>query len=88
MSCGLPIIATSVAGCTADLVEPGRNGLIIPPSDVARLASAMTLLACDPELRKSMGAHSSEKIGQFSPEACADALARAASLVSGSARYV
>ena len=31
MSCGLPVVATSVAGCVADLVEDGWNGFVVPP---------------------------------------------------------
>ena len=31
MACGLPIIVTSIAGCSADLVEDGWNGYIVPP---------------------------------------------------------
>lgn len=39
-----PIIATDVPGCR-DMVEPGRNGFIVPPRDAAALADAIEKLA-------------------------------------------
>ncbi len=39
-----PIIATDVPGCR-DMVEPGRNGYIVPPRDAAALADAIEKLA-------------------------------------------
>ena len=78
MACGLPIIATSVAGCTADLVQNGHNGLVIPPDDIEQLAEAMAVFARDSTLAPSMGLHSLELIDSFSPESCAAGLAVAA----------
>jgi glycosyltransferase involved in cell wall biosynthesis len=84
MACSLPIIATAVAGCTADLVEHGKNGLVVSPRDVAQLSSAMDLLARNPQLRKDMGSHGAELIRRYSPEACAEGLAAAVSHTLGS----
>lgn len=39
-----PIIATDVPGCR-DMVEPGRNGYIVPPRDAAALADAIEKLS-------------------------------------------
>src|SRR5207248_4915070 len=36
----LPLIATDHTGAAPDLIEPGRNGQIVPASDPERLASA------------------------------------------------
>jgi 1,2-diacylglycerol 3-alpha-glucosyltransferase len=79
MACGLPIIVTSVAGCSADLVEDGWNGYIVPARDSEKLSVAMNSLVRQPELRQRMGTHSSERIRSYSPEACADGLAASAS---------
>ena len=38
MACGLPIIVSSVAGCSADLVEDGWNGYVVPPRDSEKLS--------------------------------------------------
>jgi glycosyltransferase involved in cell wall biosynthesis len=78
MACGLPIIVTSVAGCSTDLVEDGWNGFVVPPRDSEKLSVAVNALARQPELRQRMSAHSLERIRSFSPEACAEGLAAAA----------
>ena len=77
MACGLPIILSRAAGCGPDLVKENWNGLLIPPRDVFELASAMTTIACNPGLRSTMGAHSSELISHFSPAEWAISIAKA-----------
>ena len=83
MSCGLPIIASDVAGCVADLVTDGWNGRVVASRCVNELAAAMTELVRDSELRASMGKHSLERISAFSPEACAAGLATAVAFAVG-----
>ena len=78
MACGLPVIASDAAGCTADLVEDDWNGRVVRRGDVAQLASAMEELGRDSALRARMGNHSQERILRYSPEACAAGIARAA----------
>ena len=76
MSCGLPIIATSVAGCVADLVQDSSNGFVVPPQDPSRLGAAMARLACDSELRIEMGSRSRERVEAYSPAAWAEGLVK------------
>ncbi len=78
MACGLPIVVSSVAGCSDDLVEDGWNGYIVPPRDAEKLSVAIGSLMRQPELNRQMSAHSLERIHNYSPEACADGLAAAA----------
>jgi 1,2-diacylglycerol 3-alpha-glucosyltransferase len=78
MACGLPIIVSSVAGCSLDLVEDGWNGYVVPPRDSDKLSLAICSLARLPELKERMSVHSLERIRNYSPEACADGLAAAA----------
>lgn len=59
MACGLPVLATEVSG-TIDLVEPGKNGLLVPAQDAMALAEALTLLLADQSLRNQMGKRSRE----------------------------
>lgn len=77
MACGSPLILSRVAGCAADLVKENWNGLLVPPADVASLASAMESLASQPDLCSTMGARSVEHISKYSPEEWSKAIARA-----------
>lgn len=77
MSCSLPVIVSSVAGCAADLVDDGWNGYVIPPHDAEKLTIAIDRLLRQPDLRRTMGHHSWERIQNYSPEACAAGLAAA-----------
>lgn len=78
MACGLPVIASEAAGCTADLVQDDWNGRVIRRGDVAQLGSAMEEIARDSEGRTLMGNHSRERILGYSPETCAAGIAEAA----------
>jgi glycosyltransferase involved in cell wall biosynthesis len=78
MACGLPIIVSSVAGSSSDLVEDGWNGYVVPPRDPRKLSLAIDSLLRQPELQRRMSAHSAERIRNYSPEACAAGLAAAA----------
>jgi glycosyltransferase involved in cell wall biosynthesis len=65
-ACGKPIVATDVPGCR-DIVHDGKNGLLVPPRQVAPLAEALDRLICDAELRRSMGARGRERaLAEFS----------------------
>ncbi len=55
MACGLPVIASSLAGATRDLVIDGQNGLVVDPRQVPALADALRSLIGDPNLRARMG---------------------------------
>lgn len=83
MSCSLPVITTSVAGCVADLVENNWNGFVISPGDVAQLASAMARLAADSQLRRDMASRGRKRIENYSPAAWAGGLVEAAEYLCG-----
>ncbi len=70
MACGLPVIATNVAGCVADLVEDGWNGRVVDKRNPRQLASAMAEIASHPDITL-LGGRSAERIGRNSPERCA-----------------
>jgi glycosyltransferase involved in cell wall biosynthesis len=77
MACGLPVIVSDVAGCAADLVQPGWNGTVVPARDAAQLSAAMQHMATNDAMRVQMGEHSAQRILQYSPEACAAGIAEA-----------
>lgn len=49
-----PVIGSSVGGI-ADLVEDGRNGILIDPADTRRLADALVQVLADPALAARLG---------------------------------
>jgi glycosyltransferase involved in cell wall biosynthesis len=54
---GRPVIATDVRGCR-QVVDDGRNGLLVPARDPAALSRAIARLGDEPDLRARMGAES------------------------------
>jgi glycosyltransferase involved in cell wall biosynthesis len=54
MGAHLPIVATPVGGIP-EMVEEGRNGLLVPPGDIESLASACSTLLADQAARLEMG---------------------------------
>jgi glycosyltransferase involved in cell wall biosynthesis len=52
---GLAVVATTVGG-TAETVDDGRTGLLVPPADPDALASAVVELLLDDERRAAYGA--------------------------------
>ena len=53
MIMGKPMVGTAVGG-TPDLIDHGRDGLLVAPGDVQALCGAMQRLIADPELRGRM----------------------------------
>jgi L-malate glycosyltransferase len=51
---GLPVVA-SRAGGIPEMVEDGRNGLLVPPADPPALAAAIVRLLADAPLRATLG---------------------------------
>jgi glycosyltransferase involved in cell wall biosynthesis len=85
MACGLPIIVSRAAGCAADLVVDGWNGMLVPPGDVLLLCAAMQSLAAQPDLGETMGARSKQHILRYSAQSWSNGVARAVEAI-GAAR--
>jgi glycosyltransferase involved in cell wall biosynthesis len=51
---GLPLVSTDV-GAIGEIVRDGQTGLLVPPDNPAALASALTRLTGDPQLRHRLG---------------------------------
>lgn len=56
-ACGLPIIASNIAGCR-EIVRQGVNGLLVPAGDAQALADAICSLLSDSALRERLGRES------------------------------
>jgi glycosyltransferase involved in cell wall biosynthesis len=77
MACGLPVIVSNVAGCASDLVEDGRNGLIVPARNSDKLRAAIDFLLRT-NIGQQLGERSLGRIQRYSPQACAEGLAAGA----------
>ena len=69
---GLPIITTDIPG-NRDLIEDGKNGLLVPVKDGHAAASKLRLLIEDEGLRKRFSSAGRGIAARFSPEATAAA---------------
>ena len=54
MSSGVPVVASAVGGIV-DVVEPGVEGLLVPPDNASELGAALERIIGDARLRKRMG---------------------------------
>ncbi len=61
MGMGLPVVSTRISGIP-ELVDHGRNGLLVPPRDAAALAEAMAALLADPAQRQRLQAEAHRTI--------------------------
>jgi glycosyltransferase involved in cell wall biosynthesis len=55
LACGRPVITTDVPGCRS-VIRDGIQGILVPDGDHQAASAAITLLACNSELRMRMGA--------------------------------
>jgi glycosyltransferase involved in cell wall biosynthesis len=75
MATELPVVATRVMG-VGELVDDGKQGLLVPPARADLLAGALASLAADPERRAAMGAAGRRKVqAEFDQDASAARLA-------------
>lgn len=63
MASGKPVIGCRGQGI-AEVVEHGRNGLLIPPESESELADALCMLLRNPTLRRAMGSKAHQTIVQ------------------------
>lgn len=77
MACGLPIIASHVAGCVPDLVKNAENGFVVPPGNIEALTNAMHAVIDDASTTQEFAARSASNIKAYTPAACAEGLAMA-----------
>jgi glycosyltransferase involved in cell wall biosynthesis len=64
MASGMPVVATESSGMT-DLIEDLHDGLFVIPGDTDSLATAITKLCNDAELRQRLGSAAQEKMKRY-----------------------
>ena len=63
MACGLPVVATRLAGI-AEAVTEGENGFLLPVSDLDGMSAAIQRLLSGRELAKRMGVNARQRVEQ------------------------
>lgn len=71
---GMPVVTTPV-GAIPDLIESGRNGMLVNPGDVEGIRDALMMMAGDSEARRKMGRQLNEDIQRFHPHAVSQRIA-------------
>jgi len=71
MAARRPVLSSAIGG-TDELIEDGRDGLLVPPDNAEALAAAMRRLLGDNSLREAIATRGREKVERmFSPHALA-----------------
>lgn len=63
MSMEVPVVSTSVSGIP-ELIDDGKNGLLVPPRDVTALTEELARVLCDASLRKLLGQNARRTVTQ------------------------
>ena len=67
MAVGTPVLATNVGG-VPEIVEDGRNGLLVPPNDPKAMAAAISRFFGDAGLRERLRAGAVETSSRNTPD--------------------
>ena len=74
MACGVPVVAAR-SGTLSEIVEDGKNGLLVPPRDAVALTDAVEKLANDENLRHQMAECGMQRVRRhFTVEASIDTM--------------
>jgi N-acetylgalactosamine-N,N'-diacetylbacillosaminyl-diphospho-undecaprenol 4-alpha-N-acetylgalactosaminyltransferase len=66
LACDTPVVAANCETGTSEIIENGKNGLLVPVEDEEALKAAMEKLFYDKELYKKIKANTRKSVGRFS----------------------
>lgn len=82
---GTPVIASDAVGAAAGgLVVDGRTGMVFPAGDARALATRLTTLARERELRERLGAAARKQVAAYTPARWAEGMSQALEAVGAS----
>jgi glycosyltransferase involved in cell wall biosynthesis len=67
MACGVPVVATDLEG-VREIVEDGRDALLVPVGDPDRLAAAIQRAASDADLRRGLAEAGRVRVKEYSSD--------------------
>ncbi len=67
LGAGLPVVCSEAVGAAEELVEPGKNGYIVPNEDVAALEDRLADLVGSPDRIRAFGTQSLAKSREITP---------------------
>ena len=68
MSCGLPVVAFDCLFGPQSIVTERETGVLVPPSDVKRLADSICFMISHKDERIRMGRNAHEVVTKYKPE--------------------
>jgi glycosyltransferase involved in cell wall biosynthesis len=77
MNFALPVVVSDKVGCAPDLVQDGENGFVVAAGQAEALAAAVRKLVESPDLRRTMGGRSRERIDRWHYGLAADGIVQA-----------
>ncbi|MCX7121199.1 MAG: glycosyltransferase [Gammaproteobacteria bacterium] len=66
LSKGTPVIATDCPDGPSEIVQPGKNGFLVPVNDASLFCDTLDLLASDNSLREKLAAYAQESVVHLS----------------------
>jgi glycosyltransferase involved in cell wall biosynthesis len=69
-------VVTTPVGAIPDVITDGRNGLLVPPGDIAALQAALLRIITNPAERQAMGVTGRADVTSNSMDAYCDRLDR------------
>ena len=68
MALGRPVVSTDHRHGAGEIIEDGRNGILVPPENPQSMAEAILKVLDDTELRERLGAQAKERADDFSKD--------------------